>query len=360
MTCNFPNRIFYTGGINPDTGKRKTLFTSRKTDFIYKKYGADKWNKAIKWNDESINHFKKAGYIVVSEHDDIPCGQCIGCRLDYAREWSTRIMYEKKKYPDNECWFVTVTYDDDHLIPAWNKPTDWVEETGEILSVDKVSEFNSVSVVEHQKFMKRLRKKYGKVRFFCSLEYGTQTARPHAHYIFFGLKIPDLEVYKVSPLGDILYNSKELEKTWKNGFVVIGRVTTESAAYVARYCIKKRNVIDRSVYEKLGIEPERVIMSRNPGIGADMFDISIYDTDHVVMPTKDGSVVLKPPKYFDRLLENIDPLKYEEIINNRKEKASQHDDLLNELYPFYDTDDRLAAQDLALKNSISKLVRNGV
>lgn len=43
----------------------------------------------------------------------IPCGRCIGCKLDYAREWANRGYLESKSYEQN--YFVTITYDPVYL-----------------------------------------------------------------------------------------------------------------------------------------------------------------------------------------------------------------------------------------------------
>ena len=43
----------------------------------------------------------------------LPCGQCIGCRIDYSRQWANRCLLELK-YHDS-AWFCTFTYDDDHV-----------------------------------------------------------------------------------------------------------------------------------------------------------------------------------------------------------------------------------------------------
>ena len=43
----------------------------------------------------------------------VPCGHCVGCRLDYSRVWAERCVHEASKYEHN--YFLTLTYDDDHL-----------------------------------------------------------------------------------------------------------------------------------------------------------------------------------------------------------------------------------------------------
>lgn len=55
----------------------------------------------------------------------VPCGQCIECRLRYAREWAARCMIEAEA---STCaWFLTLTYDDTHLPVSYTVDT----QTGE-------------------------------------------------------------------------------------------------------------------------------------------------------------------------------------------------------------------------------------
>ena len=43
----------------------------------------------------------------------IPCGKCLACRLDKAKEWATRSIMEAKLH--NKNCFITITYDNKHL-----------------------------------------------------------------------------------------------------------------------------------------------------------------------------------------------------------------------------------------------------
>lgn len=47
----------------------------------------------------------------------LPCGKCIGCRLDYSRQWADRLMLELQ-YHDS-AYFITLTYNDDHVPKAY-------------------------------------------------------------------------------------------------------------------------------------------------------------------------------------------------------------------------------------------------
>lgn len=80
----------------------------------------------------------------------VPCGQCMGCRLEKARQWAVRCVHEAQMYKNN-C-FITLTYNDDNLPKS--------------KSIDK----KTVS-----DFMRKLRRKVKQkdIRFMASGEYGT-------------------------------------------------------------------------------------------------------------------------------------------------------------------------------------------
>lgn len=144
----------------------------------------------------------------------LPCGQCVGCRLERSRQWALRCVHESKMHKDN-C-FITLTYATEHLPPD-----------------------SSLHYPDFQKFMKRLRKKYGEgIRFYMCGEYGENFGRPHFHACLFGHNFTDLKLWKETN-GQKLYRSKELEQLWPFGHSSVGSVTFESAAYVARYIMKK-------------------------------------------------------------------------------------------------------------------------
>ena len=147
----------------------------------------------------------------------VPCGQCIGCRLERSRQWAMRIVHEASLYSDN-C-FVTLTYDLENI------PVD-----------------AGLRKSHFQKFMKRLRHEFQeKVKFYHCGEYGEKGNRPHYHAILFNCNFNDWVYLFDSPAGHQVYTSPTLERIWGHGFVTIGEVSFESAGYCARYCMKKVN-----------------------------------------------------------------------------------------------------------------------
>lgn len=235
----------------------------------------------------------------------IPCGQCIGCRLERARQWAVRCVHEASLH-DKNC-FITLTFNPEHL-----------DSEGSLRKSD------------YQKFMKRLRKRFGgNIRYFHCGEYGDKNQRPHHHACLFNFDFPDKKLFR-DKHGVKLYTSLELQKLWPYGFSTIGDVTYDSAAYVARYVTKKitgklgalhYNTIDPSTGEILNEKvPEYITMSLKPAIGKEWYEKYAnytYDHDHCIIRSKP----VKPPKYYDRLFEIDDPDKIKQIKLDRKNKA---------------------------------------
>lgn len=235
----------------------------------------------------------------------VPCGKCIGCRLDYSREWANRCVIESLVYPEESSNFLTLTYNDES-VPLSNIG---------MLSL----RMDDVSV-----FMKNLRRYFeyhfglSDIRFYVGSEYGGETLRPHYHLILFNCRIPDLEHIGSNFQGDEYFHSDIIEKIWGKGFVVIGRFSWNTAAYTARYVMKKRKGPDSKLeYLSFGLEPECARMSRKPGIGVEYFQEhfeDIYQNDELILPN--GNTV-KPPRLFDSYYKEIDPKRMAKIKSNR-------------------------------------------
>ena len=179
--------------------------------------------------------FKKE-YGLPETEMQVPCGQCIGCRLERSRQWAIRCVHEASLYPIN-C-FITLTYSPEYEDRLRISLPDI--ETGEV--VGSQLSLTSQCKRDYVLFMKRLRKKFGEgIRFFHCGEYGEENGRPHHHAIIFNHDFADKKVWKTNN-GVVLYRSKMLEELWPYGFATVGCVSFESAAYVARYITKKVNV----------------------------------------------------------------------------------------------------------------------
>lgn len=301
MPCYHPLHGWRSKNVNPETGKRRIVFNRRNG--------------------------------LVDLPVVVPCGQCIGCRIDYYRSWAIRIMHEASLHKAN-C-FITLTYDEDNMPRAKS------------LSPSLPSEMAPGTLVlqDFQKFMKRLRRgsaEHGSFKFFHCGEYGSLNARPHYHAALMGIDFKDKQLWKMTN-GYPLFTSPTLEKHWPFGFSTVGALTYETAAYVSRYILKKvtgdaapyhYDVVDVSTGEVLAErKPEYVTMSRGgrtgKGIASDWYDK--YKTD--LWRIEDGEIIgdfavvdnrkLPVPKYYRQKFEIEHPVAMARLKGRKKEAMDQ-------------------------------------
>lgn len=183
----------------------------------------------------------------------------------------------------------------------------------------------SLDYSHFQKFMKRLRKQFGPLRFFMCGEYGPQLSRPHFHACIFGTDFPDRVHWSTSSSGHSLYRSAALERLWPVGFSSVAELNFETAAYVARYSLGKitgdlaeahYRFVDADTGEVSQRTPEFCHMSLKPGIGGQWFDkysADVLNGDFVVINGRK----CRPPRYFDKLLRRLDRVEYDFVKSDR-------------------------------------------
>lgn len=230
----------------------------------------------------------------------IPCGVCPECKLKRSREWAIRCMHEASMHEDNV--FLTLTYRD---------------------SPDNYYKAISLDYTDFMLFMKRLRFAFpGKeISYLVCGEYGETNPvtkvidggkyRAHFHAILFGLDFPDKRPIKLLNGGDY-HKSALLDALWRRGDCLIGKVTFESSAYVARYAMKKINGdMAKAVYtvitpdgECIERVPEFLHASKRPAVGKRWFERygrGAFAHDRVVMRGHEA----QPPRYYDKLLPRV-------------------------------------------------------
>lgn len=156
-------------------------------------------------------------------------------------------------------------------------------------------------------------------------EYGETNARPHYHALIFGWRPDDAIPYRNTSHG-VLYTSDSLSSVWGLGFVSFGDVQFSSAAYVARYSMKKVTGKEAASYyyrphpvtgEFHQVRPEFMLMSRRPGIGADWFTRYRDDAFPSDFLVHEGRKVGVPRFYKSKLTEE----EQEQVTAKRRKDA---------------------------------------
>lgn len=295
-------------------------------------------------NKEGALTFRKAESM--GSKMEVACGQCLGCRLDRSRVWAMRITHEALMHEDNNC-FVTLTYDDTHL--PLNRS----------LSVPKRDPITGKQIEQSdfQAFFKRLRKAHPKttIKYYQCGEYGNRCqhnldlekqscplcnlGRPHHHACIFNYNPTDQEIYGNS-FNTNRYTSPSLEKLWGKGFVDVGNLEFGSAAYVARYILKKitGDLADDHYTqiqlsgEVINLAPEYSSMSN--GIGKswlEKYSEDCYPSDEVPVPGTGTPIIRKNPRYYDdhigktnpELLELVKQTRLKHKLENPEEYTSE-------------------------------------
>lgn len=254
----------------------------------------------------------------------LPCGSCIGCKMERSRQWAVRCVHESQLYQDN-C-FITLTYNSEHLPDG-----------------------REIDYRDFQLFMKRLRKRFTYrvkrkyfgpvgskiIRFFACGEYGETYTRPHFHAVIFNLDFDDRVYFKTSPSGAKIYTSKTLDSIWTDkagnsiGYATVSDCNFATAAYVARYVFKKElsdnskyDYIDPETGEVHSREPELLRMSLRPGIGAGFYEkykSDMFPHDYCVIEGKQ----MKPPKFYYKKLAEDDGFMYDAIQYEREIRSRE-------------------------------------
>lgn len=283
----------------------------------------------------------------------LPCGRCIGCKLERSRQWAVRLMHEAQLH-ERTC-FVTLTYKDASLpntaarlqsqraaVRQYRCRTVKPSRTRETRTHVALPEAASLSKNDLRKFTQALnshvRRTFGVgVRYFACGEYGDKTHRPHYHIAIYGEDFSgDRTHWKTAESGSTLWRSPRLASLWPHGDADIGDLTFESAAYIARYITKKitgtkaQNHYKRTNKEgkEYWLEPEFNVMSRRPGLAKEwflQFNKDVYPHDHVIS----RGYKAKPPRYYDKLLEALAPFEHEQLKAARKAAPHNEDDQTN-------------------------------
>lgn len=212
----------------------------------------------------------------------VPCGHCLGCRKEQARQWMVRLLHESDMH--RYAYFLTLTYSDKEL------PCN-----------------GSLRPADLSTFLKALRRRFGRgISFYGCGEYGESTQRPHYHAVLFGVEFLDRYEHP-DPNRDGVWRSETLDRTWNRGITEFGTVTAGSCSYVAGYVRKKVGFDGKDTAYVNPLTGEILVapfarMSLRPAIGRrwiERYWSDVYPRDYIVVNGKES----KPPRYYDKYMD---------------------------------------------------------
>lgn len=138
--------------------------------------------------------------------EEFGCGKCLPCLFTRRRIWVGRLMLELQDHR-HSC-FVTLTFKE---VPD--------EFPGDHMGV----------------FVRKLRRRGFRGRYFGVAEKGSRSGRPHYHMALFGMSAGD---------------RNKLEKCWPHGFIHVGELNAASATYLVKYLVK-----DGAGFARMSLKP---------------------------------------------------------------------------------------------------------
>jgi len=173
----------------------------------------------------------------------------------------------------------------------------------------------------------------------------------------FGINFADRKYYKTTEAGSRLDKSETLDKIWSYGYASIGQLNWQTAAYTARYNMKKAGeknkkweILNPDTGEIIIREPEYQKMSRNEGIGKawiKQFTADVYPHGTILVNGKETTT----PRFYDDYYRTLSEENYNALKLTRQEAQGQR--------PVDLTRSRLDAEETVTRAKLAFLKRNG-
>lgn len=272
----------------------------------------------------------------------LPCGQCLECRLEYGRQWAIRCVHEAEMHPQNS--FITLTYAEENLKSDKLVYTDFQTFSKNLRTMIFTDFLNRLFPNSDQKTQRHLWRTLSKERqkelydpfkisIFVTGEYGDEKKRPHWHALIFNWEPGDQKYKRSNDREDKIYTSETLSKLWPHGTSEVGAVTFHSAGYCARYAAKKL------IHGKDGeheYEPISKKSSKN-AIGKSWISKywrSTFVHGNIMIP--DSKETCSIPRYYVKWLQKNQPEAFQRYVTQKKqqqiEEATAQQKIEDDLY----------------------------
>lgn len=263
----------------------------------------------------------------------IPCGKCIACRLENARQTAVRCVHEASMYEKNS--FVTLTYSEENLKSTKLQYKDFqkfVKALRTHIQDEHLKRmYPDVKTRELRRALHKERNKSNeqnngndplhgthssRISIFCAGEYGDKKKRPHWHALIFNWRPSDLVHKYTNHRGDKVFDSALLASLWTQGISEVGSVTFESAGYCARYASKKLSHGKDKTHDYEPISRR----SSKYAIGKTWLEKNwrdVFTHGYIILP---GGIKTGVPRYYEKWLKKTHPTEWNHYVTQTKNK----------------------------------------
>lgn len=256
----------------------------------------------------------------------LPCGQCLQCRLEYARQAAIRCMHEASLHEKNA--FVTLTYADEHLKSEKLQYRDFQLFTKRLRKkiFEDFLEEHQITSMQFNALDKDLRKDLFepyKIGLFVTGEYGDEKKRPHWHFLVFNWSPSDPKSHYTTELGHPVFTSETLKKLWPLGNSEFGSVTFESAGYCARYAAKKliHGSDDDHDYHPIHKRSSHSAIGKR---WIEKYWKRTFEDGYIILRRKNQKPIkCSIPRYYEKWLKKHQPLAWERYVTQIREDQMQ-------------------------------------
>lgn len=283
----------------------------------------------------------------------LPCGKCLECRLDYARQWAIRCVHEAQMHESNA--FVTLTYSDEHLTSAKLQYRDF-QLFVKRLRKHVFDQFLKSYGIENWKLLTKKEKseiyESHKIGIFVTGEYGDRTKRPHWHACIFNWQPTDKTPKYTTDRGDQVYESETLSNLWGKGISEFGSITFDSAGYCARYAAKKlTHGQDGHEFEPISKKSSKHAIGKR---WLEKYWTDVFNHGQIVLQNGQTCGI---PRYYEKWLKNNKPQEWEKYATKRKTEKiraakEKSDKEFNEFIKIFE--ERAARQGLATTKPVTR------
>lgn len=178
------------------------------------------------------------------------CSRCSQCIAEKSNNWVIRNNYESKAH--KKICFITLTYEKTLPFLVKKDFQDWLKRFRRYLEYHKLMPIKEYITKINKNGKITQKPIYENIRYFGCGEYGTLYHRPHGHFIIYNWeeKSENLKFLEINKKGNIVLQSKIIQKTWGLGRTTYQIFNANEIPYISLYNTPSENLFKGYILTK--------------------------------------------------------------------------------------------------------------